>query len=83
MSTKGKKVEKTEVTTTVSDVMQEKAKQSSVNIKNGKEAVIVKLDGKVNVRFTEDYGFMKKDQEQTVSDLAFDVYSKAGVVEKI
>lgn len=83
MSTKQKKVEKTEVTTTVSDVMQEKAKQSSVNIKNGKEAVIVKLDGKVNVRFTKDYGFMKKDQEQTVSDLAFDVYSKAGVVEKI
>lgn len=83
MSAKEKKVEKTEVTTTVSDVMQEKGKQSAINIKNGKDAVIIKLDGKVRVRFNKDYGYMKKDVEVEVSDLAYEVYAKAGVVDKI
>lgn len=83
MSAKEKKVEKTEVTTTVSDVMQEKGKQSAINIKNGKDAVIIKLDGKVKVRFIKDYGYIKKDATLTVSDLAYDIYSKAKVIEKV
>lgn len=80
---KAKKEEKAEITATVSDVMQEKGKQSAINVKNGKDPVIVKLDGKVKVRFKNDYGYMKKGREATISDLAYDVYSKAGVVEKI
>lgn len=83
MSAKAKKEEKAEITTTVMDVMEEKGKQSAINVKNGKDPVIVKLNGKVKVRFTKDYGYMKKDKEATISDLAYDVYAKAGVVEKI
>lgn len=84
--TKGKqqaKAEKANVSVTVKDVIEDKAKQSAINVKNGNKNVIVKLDGKVKVRFTSDYGFMKKGKEATISDLAYDVYSKAGVVEKI
>lgn len=83
MSAKAKKEEKAEVTVTVSDVMQEKGKQSATNIKNGNEAVKVSLTRKVKVRFTKDYGFIKKDATLQVSELAYDIYAKAGVVEKI
>jgi len=83
MSAKQKKAEKAEVNVTVTEVLQEKAKQSSNNIKNGKEAVKVKLDGKVAIKFTKDYGYMKAGKEAIVSDLAYDIYTKAGVVEKI
>lgn len=78
------KVEKKEKTTVdVQDVLQEKAKQSLKNIQNGKEEVKVSLTDNIEVRFKKDYGFMKKDQTATVSELAYEVYSKAGVVDKI
>ena len=77
------KEEKAQVTTTVQDVLQSKAEQSAKNVLNGKAHVEVSLKGKVSVRFTSDYGHMKKDKVYNVSPLAFDVYQKAGVVEKI
>ncbi|UYW01790.1 hypothetical protein K5I29_02375 [Flavobacterium agricola] len=70
------------VTTTVEEVLKEKGAESLKNIRNGKELEKVSLTDKVKIVFTKDYGFMKKDQEATVSALAFEVYSKAGVAKK-
>lgn len=74
---------KAEATVNVQDVLQEKAEQSAKNLQGGKEEVKISLTDVIEVRFKRDYGFMKKDQVAHVSSLAFEVYQKAGAVDKI
>ena len=67
----------------VKDHFEAKGKQSKENIANGGSPVIVSLVNKTLVRFTKDYGFMKKGHEQEVSDTALEIYTKEGVIEKL
>lgn len=69
---------------TTKDVKQEKAAQSAKNRAAGGKDVEVSVLDTVNVRFTDDFGkHIKKGHEQRMSVLAFEVYDKNGVVEKI
>lgn len=80
---KAKAKENTNVTVDIQEVLNEKGAQSTKNLANGKEEVKVSLTDVITVRFKRDYGFMKKDQEARVSELSYDLYNKAGVVDKI
>ena len=62
---------------------QEQGAKSKANIANGGKEVVVSLTNKTMVRFTKDFGHMKENHKQEVSDLALAIYEKAGVVEKI
>lgn len=62
---------------------QEQGQKSKENRTNGGEDVKVSLTNKTKVRFTADFGHMKKGHEQEVSDVALAIYEKAKVVEKI
>lgn len=62
---------------------QEQGQKSKENRANGGEDVKVSLTNKTKVRFTADFGFIKKGHEQEVSDVALAIYEKAKVVEKI
>jgi hypothetical protein len=70
-------------TITVKDVKQEKADQSKANRANGGADVVVDVLSTVNVKFKKDFGKMKKDKTYRISQLAYEVYDKNGVVEKI
>lgn len=67
----------------VKEVMQAKADQTVKNLQSGGKAVKISLTNTTNVVFTKDYGFIKAGHKQKVSDLALEIYQKAGVVEKI
>ena len=60
-----------------------KAEQSAENKRKGGSDVEVSLVDTHKVRFTKDFGFMKKGAEATVSDVAYQIYNGKGVVEKI
>lgn len=68
---------------TVKDVKLEKAEQSKKNRQAGGKDVEVSITDIVNVRFTKDFGKMKKDQTARISQFAFEVYDKNKCVEKI
>lgn len=60
------------------------AEKSKENRKNGGEDVKVSLTNRTNVRFTKNFGkHLKKGDEMEVSDLALQIYSDKGVIEKI
>lgn len=67
----------------VKDVKQEKAAQSAKNRAGGGKDVEVSILDTVKVRFTKDYGKMKKGHTQSISPLAYEVYDKNSCVEKI
>lgn len=68
----------------VQKVLEQKGKQSAENIAKGGSAVKVSLTKKTLVEFTKDYGkHIKKGHVQEVSDLALEIYEKAGVVKKV
>lgn len=83
MAKQPKQEEKAPVTNTVKDVLDAKGAQSAKNLSQGGNAVKVSLKDNVEVIFTSDYGYIKKGHKQPVSQLAFEIYQKAGVVEKI
>jgi hypothetical protein len=60
-----------------------KAEQSKKNKQAGGNNVIIDLVGKVKVRFTKDYGFIKAGHEQFLSETAYEIYADKKVVEKI
>ena len=53
------------------------------NLSKGGNPVVINLVDKVNVQFTKDFGFMKKGHVQEVSETAYEIYKKAGVIEKL
>lgn len=74
---------KNEKVVKVKDVKLEKAEQSRKNRQAGGTDVVVDVTQKVKVRFTNNFGQMKKGHEQFVSQFAFEVYDKNKCVEKI
>lgn len=63
---------------------EEQGAKSKANRANGGEDVKISLTNKTLVRFTKDFGkHLKKGDEMEISDMAFDVYNKAGVIEKL
>ena len=57
--------------------------KSKENKSNGGEEVKVSLTNKTKVRFIKDFGFMKKGDEQEVSDVALAIYEGKKVIEKL
>lgn len=49
---------------------------------NGKD-IVISLTNKRKVEFTKDYGFMRIGHTQEVSDQAFEIYNKAGVIKEV
>lgn len=68
---------------TVQTVLESKAEQTKKNLSQGGTAVKVSIVNTTEVIFTADYGYMKKGHKQRVSDLALEMYQKAGVVERL
>ncbi len=62
---------------------EELAQTSRKNLQNGGETVKINLIKTVNVRFTKDFGIIKKGHEQLLSQAAYDIYKKKEVVELI
>lgn len=61
----------------------EQGAKSKSNKSNGGSEVVVSLINKTLVRFTENFGFIKKGHEQEVSDVAYAIYDKKGVIVKL
>lgn len=61
----------------------EKAQQTRENLSKGGEPVTVDLVNKTRVQFTKDFGHIKKGHIQEVSDVAFGIYDKKGVIKKL
>ena len=57
--------------------------KSKENKSSGGKEVEVSLTNKTAVRFTEDFGFMKKGDVQEVSDVALAIYEGKKVIEKL
>ena len=81
-----------EKVTTTSDVAgitaayyKEQGAKSKKLIADGKtEGVTVSLTNTTEVRFIKDFGkHLKEGDELTVSDVAYAIYDKAGVIEKV
>lgn len=63
---------------------EEQGEKSRKNRANGGEDVKISLTNKTLVRFTKDFGkHLKEGDEMEVSDMAFAIYQKAGVIEKV
>lgn len=65
------------------DHFEKKAAQSKKNKAEGGKNVVIDLVKKVRVRFTQDFGYIKKGHEQDLSETAFEIYNSKGVVEKV
>jgi hypothetical protein len=61
---------------------EELAAQSSDNRKLGSPDVEIDLIATHTVKFTKDFGFIKKGSVLTISDTAYNIYKKADVVQK-
>lgn len=61
----------------------EQGAKSKSNLSQGGKEVEVSLTNKTLVRFTKNFGFLKKDHVQEISDVALAIYEKAGVIEKL
>lgn len=62
---------------------EELAAKSAENRKAGGSDVEIDLHLTHTVKFKKDFGFIKKDAVLTVSDTAYNIYNKAGVIEKV
>lgn len=63
---------------------EEQGAKSRDNRSKGGEDVKISLTNKTLVRFTKDFGkHLKKGDEMEISDMAFSIYEKAGVIEKL
>lgn len=62
---------------------QEQGAKSKQNLSQGGKEVEVNLINKTLVEFTENFGFLKKGHVQEISDVAFAIYEKAGVIKKL
>jgi len=64
--------------------MKEQGAKSKKQLSEGGKEVVLSLTNTTNVRFTKDFGlYLKEGMEQEVSDQAFAIYDKAGVIEKV
>lgn len=59
------------------------AATSKKNKSEGRENVKIDLVKTVTARFTEDFGLLKKGHVQSLSQTAYDIYNKKGVVELV
>lgn len=62
---------------------EELASKSAENKRNGGSDVEIDLHLTHQVKFKKDHGFIKKDTVLTISDTAYNIYNKAGAVEKV
>lgn len=62
---------------------EEKAEQSRKNKANGGSNVTIDLLKTVKIRFNKAFGYNKAGAEITVSETAYEIYNKAGVIEKV
>lgn len=84
MAKKAKKEEKlTQDSPDVVGYFEEKAEKAIKAKKDGAQAPKVSLKNTIKVQFTRNYGFIKKGHVQKVSEVAYEMYQKAGVVEKV
>lgn len=65
------------------EYFEEQGAKSRENKSKGGSEVVVSLTNKTLVRFKENFGFIKAGHEQEISDVAFAIYDKAGVIEKL
>lgn len=65
------------------DFYNEKAAQSKENRLSGGSDVEINLTDTHTVKFKQDFGFMKKDVIYTISEMAYQVYDKKKLVEKV
>jgi len=86
---KGLTVDETPVKNEVAGITnayyKEQGAKSKKLIAEGKtEGVVINLERTTPVRFTRDFGkHMKEGDELSVSDVAYAIYDKAGVIEKL
>lgn len=67
----------------VQEAYDKKAEQSRNNLLQGGETVKINMADTTLVRFTKDYGFIKKGHVQRVSDVAYEIYADKKVIEKV
>jgi hypothetical protein len=67
----------------VQEFYNEKGAESLENISKGGKNVVINLVNKTMVEFTEAFGNFKKGHQQYLSDVAFAIYDKKGVVKKL
>lgn len=67
---------------TTKDVKADIAEQSKKNRENGGKDVVVSILDTVDVVFTKDFGFMRKNQKARISTLAYETYKRNKCVEK-
>jgi hypothetical protein len=65
------------------EYFEEQGAKSKENKSAGGSEVVVSLTNKTMVRFTKNHGYFKKGHEQEVSDVAYAIYDKARVIEKL
>lgn len=75
--------DKSDSTGVTQDFYNEKAAQSLSNRAAGGSDVEISLVDTHTVRFKQDFGFMKKDSVYTISEMAYQVYDKKKLVEKV
>jgi len=68
---------------TVAYFKEQGAKSRKLIAEGKPEGVVVNLYNTTNVRFTRDFGYNKEGDELLVSDVAYAIYDKAGVIEKV
>ena len=67
------------------EYFEDKGEKSRQNRVNGGNDVVISLTNKNDVKFTKDFGkhFKKGDTLEGISDAAFEIYNKKGVIEKL
>lgn len=73
----------TEKKVSTKDYFENKAVEAKKRLEEGKPLEKVNIEDKVKVRFTKDYGYMKKGQEATISIVAYNIYNENKCIEKI
>lgn len=68
----------------VQEHFEAKAGDTKKNLASGGKPATISLTNKVKIEFTKDYGnHIKKGHKQEVSDTAYEIYLKQGVVKKL
>jgi hypothetical protein len=67
----------------VEQYFEDKGKTSKNNLSNGGEETKISLTNKKLVRFTADTKYIRKGHVQEVSESAFEIYNKLGVIELV
>jgi DNA integrity scanning protein DisA with diadenylate cyclase activity len=73
----------TEKVFTVQDYYDLKTAEAKKRVKEIKPLETVSLTEKINVRFIANFGDIKKGHEQKISKVAYEIYERNKVVEKI